>query len=1572
MAESFVERRKRELGLTPSTAPSVTKVIEKPQESDFVTKRKMELGLIPDTRAQDAQTKLTTQYKAATANKNQFYDDNINNAPIIQHNDTTPDVIPTWNGPLDNPITRTAGKGLGVVGKAYDKVSHVPVVNQATGAGAGAFAELAKTDKPKTNKPLWKDILENAKDVVHIGQTLQNPANLVTDLFKDKGIKGTASSILKAPISAVKGVFNPDEARQDLNKSLEDKSVINKLIIGSVADPLSYVPLPSIKSIKTASSAVSEAFEKFAARNKEAPIDFEQYMQASKNRNEVSLGQIDRGEQSIVDKFNFINKQMGKEAPLQLNPSRAEVRQNTAQARSTLQPNTTPIQGRGTVETMALPASNTPRIVNDIKKQAEALIKPPTNRRGLIAYAEQHLEVPNAELVRMNDKDLYELGQMIRSSTNMDTVQAKLAAEQGHNWAELVSGKSVTGNVESPLNRLQFKPVTERAKPLIGSGGPAGEVAPKIPKAKPRATIKAFVENNEVAATTVKPKVTPVARAESVVKPPVVKASSLRPTSDIRRTVTARPDEIIKGQQLKELKTGDETGFAQTVKNSDNTSPELSQALNERPVVGARTTDVLNRQEAAKLIEKHGKEVLYSKLISKRLQFSASETTAAQILAKHYSSLGGKENLTKAIELVSKTAQGGREMGQAIQALSQWNKLDETGALLLGEKQLNKGVRNSEDWKTLTPEQGAPITAAAQRIEKAQATKDLADDVLNIVTNKKAGEALTDAEKATVKEFQSKVKEINEKGKGILSSPKVDKANETIKEVSKVEPKKRTRDQVVSFLDAKAEKARQRIAASRNMGFAAVNKGNPVIDYAIIGASHIAKGVVKLSDFTEAMVRDYGQSVKPHVNEAFTKATNIFRRENGLPTIEHLDRVVRNAVKNDRFTAEEASHFKAWASEIGYMSDKFKIEATQDLQAALKELGDSTIGQQLATVQTGAMLLNSVTLERNVIGNMAQMIGEKISKTSTLPIDYAMSKLTGERTVVFKPMNQEKFWRNFMAGTVSNWKGVSPNGMLDSYGIHANVFSKRNPLKYISKSLGATLGGFDHAFYSAAKGDVLATYAERLGKAQGMTRAEIKAGMKELIVSLDDRIHELADHAGKYATYQDETILSQGADLLRKGLNEASTGYLSRKLVDMGMSKKLSLEGFGAGDVVMKFAKTPANLIMRGIDYSPIGFVRSLADLGYFIAKRERFNQHEAVRTLGRAITGTLGLTGMGYVLADAGILTGSSSLDKDVRSIQEQSGQGAYKVNFSALRRFIMGGLDYKAAKYQKGDHLMDYQWLQPAAISVAMGVNANKSIKDNKNGADASGWQIAKKAVLGGIGTILENPMVQGINTLIDASMDIVKKQDPKKLKAMGKGIPASFVPTLLNQWRTSTDNKQRETFSKDMLTEMGNLMANKVPGLSNNLPVSYDSLGNEREKIQGGKEGSIGQYLTAFFSPARMTEYDVSDEAKLVLDLMDKSGDANVLPRIAPKTFKVKQGKNEKDLTVTMDAKQFSKFQKNLGEMVKAKLALKAAYLSNDSISLENKVKKVKEILTDVGAKARETIGTEMGYKKKDIKG
>ena len=83
----------------------------------------------------------------------------------------------------------------------------------------------------------------------------------------------------------------------------------------------------------------------------------------------------------------------------------------------------------------------------------------------------------------------------------------------------------------------------------------------------------------------------------------------------------------------------------------------------------------------------------------------------------------------------------------------------------------------------------------------------------------------------------------------------------------------------VSFLDRMAEQARARIR-ERQKTVSAV--GDPVTlsvklaahlaDEVIIGASHIAKGVKKLADWSKEMVREFGDSIKPRLDDLYAKS----------------------------------------------------------------------------------------------------------------------------------------------------------------------------------------------------------------------------------------------------------------------------------------------------------------------------------------------------------------------------------------------------------------------------------------------------------------------------------------------------------------------------------------------------------------------------------------------------------------------------------------------------------------------------------------------------------------------------
>jgi hypothetical protein len=85
----------------------------------------------------------------------------------------------------------------------------------------------------------------------------------------------------------------------------------------------------------------------------------------------------------------------------------------------------------------------------------------------------------------------------------------------------------------------------------------------------------------------------------------------------------------------------------------------------------------------------------------------------------------------------------------------------------------------------------------------------------------------------------------------------------------------RVRDRVNAFADRLIESARAELAASRNR-----LSSNPVdiyAQYAKIGAGYMLKGAVRLADFTEAMVRDFGEQIRPYVREIYRRAKDQYK-----------------------------------------------------------------------------------------------------------------------------------------------------------------------------------------------------------------------------------------------------------------------------------------------------------------------------------------------------------------------------------------------------------------------------------------------------------------------------------------------------------------------------------------------------------------------------------------------------------------------------------------------------------------------------------------------------------------------
>ncbi len=155
----------------------------------------------------------------------------------------------------------------------------------------------------------------------------------------------------------------------------------------------------------------------------------------------------------------------------------------------------------------------------------------------------------------------------------------------------------------------------------------------------------------------------------------------------------------------------------------------------------------------------------------------------------------------------------------------------------------------------------------------------------------------------------------------------------------------RVRDRVYDYLDEAEKAARQRIAKRRNVGIIP-GPGNDVVDYAIIGAAKIGKGTIKFSDWTEEMVKEFGEEFREKAPRIFQAAKEELRKQERRASKEGQAAAAFNSGEGDANSfmqkiSHEAPKTKRSLAEI---TEKARAQTVDDL-AALEGLEKNVRGR---------------------------------------------------------------------------------------------------------------------------------------------------------------------------------------------------------------------------------------------------------------------------------------------------------------------------------------------------------------------------------------------------------------------------------------------------------------------------------------------------------------------------------------------------------------------------------------------------------------------------------------------------
>lgn len=581
----------------------------------------------------------------------------------------------------------------------------------------------------------------------------------------------------------------------------------------------------------------------------------------------------------------------------------------------------------------------------------------------------------------------------------------------------------------------------------------------------------------------------------------------------------------------------------------------------------------------------------------------------------------------------------------------------------------------------------------------------------------------------------------------------------------------------------------------------------------------------------------------------------------------------------------------------------------------------STIWQKFIEASRISMLLNPRTNAKNIASNM---LLRPITRTSGIvsagiqkAYKYFNNDYTPTQAVTVRKETKklaEDIWNNIkdtLETTNKYNEGIKANKrdiVVFKEGVGTRVMENIAPgtLHKLNQLMDTEDAGLmetlRHATYWFLEmGDnryVRKNFLDRLGsylEAQGIR--EITEANQETI----DTAVQVAYREAMRATFKDDTALSKWM---------ASIKHTGNPYIDAMM------------EMIMPFTKTPANIAMRGIDYSPIGLLNTLNKY----SKNKDFD--ELADELGKNLLGSA-LIAFGALLFGRGLVTGGEPENEKEAAFLKQQGWLPYAVKV--------------------GDSYTTYDWAQPAAIPIIMGVTIMESLEEGrlgvvdavKNAGVASFNQWVElsplqslKEVMGGYGTVGENLL----NTAIE--------------------MPQRLIPSALGATARTADTTQRLTYSKGNVAQtQKDLAKSKVPGLSQTLPAAYDTWGNVKKRDNNTGVAAINQFI----NPASYKRSNATEVDREIERLYKELGDSAVYPRKA--SYSIEKGGK----TYTLSNAEYSEYQRIMGELSYDGVKALMAKPSYSSLSDAEKLEIIKDIYDNAFEKAKYTIMEGQGYKK-----
>lgn len=522
--------------------------------------------------------------------------------------------------------------------------------------------------------------------------------------------------------------------------------------------------------------------------------------------------------------------------------------------------------------------------------------------------------------------------------------------------------------------------------------------------------------------------------------------------------------------------------------------------------------------------------------------------------------------------------------------------------------------------------------------------------------------------------------------------------------------------------------------------------------------------------------------------------------------------------------------------------------AWANIEQSVAQQIDATWYEKLNNFRYLAMLGNPRTHVRNFLGNalftpvreVKNIIAYGIENMVDAKIDGGIerskailnsSNATDKALIDYGKMDYAAMQDVILSGGKynDNFSGIDNN---------RTIYDKVKPLETLRKANSKALDKEDAFFCKNAYAYALA----RWYKSNGISAEQLLSG--QVADETVAKAQAIAVKEAQKATYRDINVFSQWVSNLGK------TRYKAVNVL---------VEG------ILPFKKTPANILARGMEYSPVGLMKSLWDIrrvkAYVNGDVENgMSPAQFIDEVSAGLTGTA-LVGLGVLLAWQGMLLGGSGDDDKQSKFDELSGNQKYALDCGSFN--------------------VTLDWLAPECLPVFVGVELYNSLSGKNDSANV--FDGALKSLASVTTPVLEMSMLQSVSDLIN---NIGYVDDASGMyKILSKSVTSyltQYFPTILGQAERTFEETQREMTYVDRnsaasteLQYMWGKIANKIPFYDFSQIPYIDAWGRTEETGNFFVRALNNFVNPAYVKKARPTEID--DELERLYDL----GETGVYP-------------------------------------------------------------------------------------------